>query len=329
MALLSHLVGYAGGTGAQGGNGGGIFSAGGTVTLRSCLLYGNHAGAGGNGGSGGHFNTNLPTALTDGGPGGDGGKGGGGGAIYLQNGSVVSMLNCTLNDNHNGSGGQGGAGGIGVVPGASGSSGSEGAAGGALSTSGTTLIVQNSTVVGNWGGGIASLGSLALTNSIVTGNDGSPLIFVGFTGASNLISSDPLLAVLGDYGGLTQTMPPLAGSPAIDAGLDSITNSVTIDQRGYPRRSGAHVDIGAVEAQVASAADRPLINLVRTNGVWRLRFTNVSIADFTVLASTNVALPSNQWTPLGRPTQGGAGLYQFTDSISGNRPIRFYQLVSP
>ena len=44
------------------------------------------------------------------------------------------------------------------------------------------------------------------------------------------------------------TRPPLPGSPAIDTGSDSVTNSLPADQRGLPRKVGAHVDIGAVES---------------------------------------------------------------------------------
>ena len=43
-------------------------------------------------------------------------------------------------------------------------------------------------------------------------------------------------------------MPPLPGSPAIDAGLTSATNSLT-DQRGFSRMVGSSIDIGAVEIQ--------------------------------------------------------------------------------
>ena len=82
-----------------------------------------------------------------------------------------------------------------------------------------------------------------IENSIFAGN--SPISFPAtFTGSNNLTSGSPLLAPLGDYGGPTQTMPPLPGSPAIDAGG---TTSLITDQRGLPRVSTP--DIGAVEYQ--------------------------------------------------------------------------------
>ncbi len=60
------------------------------------------------------------------------------------------------------------------------------------------------------------------------------------------ISAAPNLAPLGNYGGPTQTMPPLPGSPAIGAGSVA-GNTFTNDQRGYPRTQNGLIDIGAVE----------------------------------------------------------------------------------
>jgi len=126
-------------------------------------------------------------------------------------------------------------------------------------------------------------------------------------------------------------MPPLAGSPAIDAGEDSITNSLATDQRGYPRWSGLHVDIGAVEAQWASGNPPLLTGLVWSplDGTFQFAFTNVANADFTVLASTNVAFPMNLWRPVGLATQSTPGQYQFSDSSGLNHPIRFFRVSSP
>ena len=131
---------------------------------------------------------------------------------------------------------------------------------------GGTLTLNNSTISGNtqtnasFVGGInVSAGTVLLTNTIVAGNNSPTNIFGPFSGANNLTAGDPLLAPLGNYGGPTQTMPPLPGSPAIDAGLDSVTNLLATDQRGYPRLVATHVDLGAVEAYsqavVAAAGD--------------------------------------------------------------------------
>lgn len=60
---------------------------------------------------------------------------------------------------------------------------------------------------------------------------------------TNYLTGDPILAPLGGYGGSTETLPPLPGSPAIDAaGAGS-----GADQRGLTRARGAGADIGAVE----------------------------------------------------------------------------------
>ncbi|MFO0846308.1 MAG: right-handed parallel beta-helix repeat-containing protein [Gemmataceae bacterium] len=60
---------------------------------------------------------------------------------------------------------------------------------------------------------------------------------------------DPLVGPLRDNGGPTQTIAPLPGSPAIDAGDD--TNGglpvPATDQRGRTRIAGAAIDIGAFE----------------------------------------------------------------------------------
>src|SRR5207237_5946521 len=87
-------------------------------------------------------------------------------------------------------------------------------------------------------------GSSGFTNGVhgdLTGTTGNPL--------------DPKLGPQ-DNGGLSLTMPLLPGSPAIDAGDDLLLSapySLTTDQRGRSRKSGAHVDIGAYELQFPEA----------------------------------------------------------------------------
>jgi hypothetical protein len=75
--------------------------------------------------------------------------------------------------------------------------------------------------------------TLAVSNSIVQG---------GYAGATDPLSG-PLLGKLGDYGGPTQTIPLLPGSPAIDTG-DAAACPLT-DQRGQARLGTC--DIGAYE----------------------------------------------------------------------------------
>ncbi|TVP76785.1 MAG: hypothetical protein EA353_11555 [Puniceicoccaceae bacterium] len=129
--------------------------------------------------------------------------------------------------------------------------------GGIYNYFGGTVTLNQSTLSGNSasssGGGISNGGALMLTNSIVAGN-------TAFSGGniaghfeefgSNLTSGDPLLAPLGDYGGPTQTMPPLPGSLAINA-AGSI-NPGSTDQRGFPRLVSSGLDIGAVEFQASA-----------------------------------------------------------------------------
>ena len=137
--------------------------------------------------------------------------------------------------------------------------------------------LYDSTVSNNQGYGVdistAAFGLLA--NTIVAGNvasadvtgfspgssvsDGGNVIGVVGTSTGWLASDktgttghplDARLAPLGNYGGLTQTMPPLAGSPALAAGKTSVIPAgVTTDQRGKPRIVSGTVDSGAVEIQ--------------------------------------------------------------------------------
>jgi hypothetical protein len=58
-------------------------------------------------------------------------------------------------------------------------------------------------------------------------------------------------------------------------------------------------------------------------------FSLLSGADFTALATTNLALALTNWTVLGNIPEISSGQYQFTDPGATNYPQRFYQVVSP
>ena len=152
------------------------------------------------------------------------------------------------------------------------------AVGALLNGPGASATLNNCTISGNssgYAGGLANAGGyVELGNTIVAGNTsptapdaygslhslGNNLIGVVDSKASGLISSDltgtndspinPLLAPLGSYGGPTQTMPPLPGSPAIAVGNTAlIPSGDTIDQRGQSRTLNGAVDLGAVQTQ--------------------------------------------------------------------------------
>jgi hypothetical protein len=133
-----------------------------------------------------------------------------------------------------------------------------------------STIVSNSTVLGP--GGIESdFGTFTIQNSIVAKNslrncggnltskdhnlssDGS----CSFHGPGDLKDTIPVLGTLGNYGGPTQTMPLLSGSPAIDAAnpsgcTDGLGHLLKTDQRGKPRPDPEDTrgcDMGAFERQ--------------------------------------------------------------------------------
>jgi predicted outer membrane repeat protein len=123
--------------------------------------------------------------------------------------------------------------------------------GGAMYGGTTPTTINRSTITGNsatsGGGGVYfASGSFSLTNSILTSNTGpagteNSLGTITLSGA-NLTSGDPQLNPLGNFGSLTQTMPPLAGSPAVNA---TVGSTFSTDQRGFP--SSGKADLGAAE----------------------------------------------------------------------------------
>ncbi len=143
-----------------------------------------------------------------------------------------------------------------------------------------TLVVSDTTLSGNTavtasgGGGIDNTGSgtVTLANSVLSGNtsnsaaddfDGTAFAdnsgnIVGVTNGSAVNGTAIALAPLASYGGPTQTLIPLPGSPAICAGLaGSIPSGLTTDQRGLPNTNASYpsystcVDAGAVQTNYA------------------------------------------------------------------------------
>ena len=226
-------------------NGGGLADYGGNLTLNDCTISSNSAGSGG-----GLYDKGGALILTDCNV-SDNSAGSFGGGVF-SSGPPATLTNCTLASN------------------------TAGESGGAIELQGDATLI-NCTLSGNlavYGGGIDNFyGRYAVTvgNSIIAGNTGYLPDFSGAVvslgnnlvgdtfGGSGWMDSDltgtngspldPLLARLGDYGGPTETMALLPGSPALGAGNNAlIPVGVTTDQRGLPRIVNGTVDIGAFES---------------------------------------------------------------------------------
>jgi predicted outer membrane repeat protein len=186
--------------------------------------------------------------------------GGNGGALYNDLVSVPVLTNVTFSGNS-----------------ATMSAGYTGGYGGALYNYATTTPPRliNVTFSGNraigydashpaYGGALYIVaGSVGMTNTILWGNtpdqlynDSANVVSLNTsivqggcpTGStcSNIITSDPLLGALGNYGGSVATLPLLPNSPAIDTANDSACPAT--DARGISRPIGSHCDIGAFES---------------------------------------------------------------------------------
>jgi hypothetical protein len=245
-ASLSGLT-FSGGSGASVG---GIANYG-DLTLAGCTISGNSGAVVGGIANAGKLT--LTTCTVSGNSGSDG-VGGIGNYNYGQ----MKLTECTISGNSSLSRSGGGVYNIGTAKlydcTVSGNSASKD--GGGLFDEQGTLTLTACTVSGNSagqsGGGVyvAISEGLALGDTILAGNtartgpDLAGAVSITDLG-HNLIGGDPLLAPLGDYGGPTQTMALLPGSPAIGVGA---AMGQTTDQRGLIR--GNVVDIGAFQSSL-------------------------------------------------------------------------------
>ncbi|MGJ8724775.1 MAG: choice-of-anchor Q domain-containing protein [Roseibacillus sp.] len=254
-------------------HGGAIYSGGplanSSISLDSCTLSGNRANFTGGGifidsPNGGNASLNLNSCTLS-----KNHSESRAGGIYI-NGSddgdaTINLDSCTLSKNSSTFGGGiyilGSNGGVTLnldaCTIAENSATSTGGGISSLSNGGLALVTLNHSILAeNTGLGWVDLSQLgsgsaaSITgNSILSSLSGQDSIT---TGTPGLILANPNLSPLGDYGGSTQTMIPLPGSPAIDV-ADNTPNNAT-DQRGFARsldgdNDGTSTpDIGATEA---------------------------------------------------------------------------------
>src|SRR5579862_2491426 len=160
---------------------------------------------------------------------------------------------------------------------------------------GNSATVTSSTSSGNTstgtGGAVSGTGSIA---SSIVSNTG---VNCGFSDNGYNLSSDascagastskpstnPLLGVLANNGGTTQTMMPLAGSPAIDAGGPACPAT---DQIGTARPQGAACDVGAVEV----IPPAPTVTAISPASGPSAGGTSVTISGTGLLAGATVSI---------------------------------------
>jgi len=126
-----------------------------------------------------------------------------------------------------------------------------------------TMTLSYVTIASN-SAGISNSGSVTATGTIIANNNPGTNCFgnrfqepFGFnldsgtscrlSQATDLTSTDPMLAPLASNGGPTQTQALKAASPAIDHGGTSANGCPPTDQRGVTRPQGPACDIGAFE----------------------------------------------------------------------------------
>ncbi len=196
-----------------------------------------------------------------------------GGAIAVTDSSYVALHNTTLYNNTSTVSSGNSVGGIGYYGTStgqisnstiSGNTGHSSVAGGLYVVSGASVELVNSIISDSTSGtDCLNSGTISInTNNLIEDGTCSPTV-----------SGDPLLDLLADNGGDTQTMALQAGSPAINAG-DNATCETT-DQRGATRAKTIAdlCDIGAYEIAIpvapsgltATAASQTQINLAWTD----------------------------------------------------------------
>ncbi|MCA9067458.1 MAG: VCBS repeat-containing protein [Planctomycetaceae bacterium] len=275
---------------ASGNVGGGIGASGGTLNVRASEISGNTAFR--TGGIFSYAVTTVSDSIIDSNLTTETAGGGFGGGI--SSGNNLTLLNSTVSNNRNfGSTGGGGVrvgSGTARIENSTISRNQAKTGGGIVFQSGT-LTVVNSTITGNsatdTGGGvqIGMSANATFHNTIIAGNtsamaasdiDGTVTTannnligdantaggithgmngnIVGNMGTGTLDVNTVLNTTLANNGGSKKTHALVSGSPAINAGdntlaVNSMSNALTTDQRGtgFARILGSNVDIGAFE----------------------------------------------------------------------------------
>jgi hypothetical protein len=339
--------------------GGGVFNAPktGMLTLNNCTISDNNTSLLDGGGlvNFGTLTMTDSTVRNNHAPATGGGLGNRGDGVDVP---TLNMTNCTFSGNSAATGGGGLAtdSGTATLTNCTFTANSAGAGGGAIVNDELgTLNVTSCTISGNTagdGGGIhQGTGTLTLGNSIVSGNSapagkdihgvittdvGNNLLGAALSGttsgAGDVFRDAPLLSALGNYGGPTQTMALLPGSPAIDAG-----SGTGPDQRGVAVVNNIR-DVGAFESGgftiavtsgsgqstvISTAFSAPLVVTVTANNHiepvagGQVTFTAPASGASAVLSGSPATIGSDGTASVTATANGAVGSYTVSATASG------------
>jgi hypothetical protein len=279
--------------GTCGGTGGGIHNGQGTVNITNSTISGNSARGGG-----GMISFNGTVNVTNSTISGNTATDVGGGINHF--GGIMNVTNSTISGN------------------------AAANAGGIQEVEGATLIFHNSIIALN----TASNGRHDLTGTAtsqgnnIIGNTTGATIAAQAGDVFGVTAAQLNLGPLTNNGGSTQTLALLCNSVAIDAGDDAVLGvplSLSTDQRSVARRVGAHVDVGAFEANTCSPGGAHTATFFATkdystqHGVFRYQVTpttspilNITIADSSTVNPLGLTLSSTgELFVMNQGTQGG------------------------
>jgi CSLREA domain-containing protein len=302
--VLRNNVSYYNGVG--GGNGGAIVNVG-SLTIIDSVISNNSAHF-----TGGGIHTNGPLTVINTTVNSNSAQNGGGG-IYSHSGPLT-IANSTIQGN--------------VITNTAVYVGG----GGLYVGSSDEPTITNSTIASNSGvNGSNIFGSnVAVSNTIIANGSGSAncyhtsssfspvqdggnnLQYPGTSCNPTIPVSNPLLGSIGNNGGQTPTLPLIAGSPAIDAGNDTICAAAPInnqDQRGIARpfdgdsNGSAICDVGAFEVSTPQTAAPAATVLFSPSG------------------TSATSLPSFRW----RPISGVTSYYLWVRDTTGTVIQQWYR----
>jgi hypothetical protein len=136
-----------------------------------------------------------------------------------------------------------------------------------------------------------------------------------------------------NYGSVTTTSNLVAGQTNVNVSIavSGLTPGTPHHFRVVATNSaGTNAGVNLTFATAFPTATPPkLMNLALVGDTFQFSFTNTPAAPFSVLSTTNVALPLTNWTLRGSVMEISPGQFQFTDSQATGTAQRFYLVRSP